>query len=91
MDSDVKVALVSLLVTLLIISAVAGCAWLLTEPNTRMKRADVEAAAQCTDLGYQTSEKEHEVYYCMTCGLEPTVLRLGTVDELDAEYQEAHR
>ena len=91
MDGDLKVAFVSLLVTLLIISAVAGCAWLLTEPNTRMKRADVEAAAQCADLGYQTWEKEHEVYYCVTYGLEPTLLRLGTVDELDAAYREAHR
>lgn len=57
------------------------------EVNTPRERASVVARVQCTDLGYQFNYDKLNVWYCIDLGLEPRVLRLGTLAELEVQYE----
>lgn len=75
-----------ILVVLLILSPVGAVA-ISEVVKTPRERAAIVANALCTDGGYQDSKNENDVLYCITYGLEPEIVRIGTVADLAPQYE----
>jgi len=55
-------------------------------PMVTRYRADIIAEKICVDSGYQVNKLINNAYYCVTFGMEPSIIRLGTKWELAKLY-----
>jgi len=78
---------VGFLVFVVIIAGIVFGTVAIIEVNTPHERADTVAKTQCIDLGYQFHYDKLNVWYCFDLGFEPRVIRLGTLAELEVQYE----
>ncbi len=68
-----------------ILLMITGMIWAVV-PNTQREKAEVVAGRVCADRGYQGWANKYDILYCETYGLEPSIVRLGTVQELAPDF-----
>ena len=66
----------------IVVALVIGCGVLADSIVTQWEAANASAIATCADLGYQKSAEYQDAFFCVTYGLEPRIIRLGTEVEL---------
>lgn len=79
--------IIGLFVFIAILTGIVFGAISIATVNTPRERADMVATVQCADLGYQFNYDKLNVWYCIDLGLEPRVIRLGTLAELEVQYE----
>lgn len=79
--------IVGFLVLIGIVAAIIFGAAAIAEVNTPRERATAVARTRCIDLGYQFHCDKLDVWYCFNLGLEPRIVRLGTLAELEVQYE----
>ena len=74
--------LVALLVGVVICAVLFGGIFLEDRIVTSWEAAYDSARATCAELGYQKHSEYRGAFFCVTYGLEPRIMRLGTEAEL---------